>query len=74
VRIFQNYPLKTRTSKQSIGEIRGYEIISFHLHKYPRSKQSLDVSRRPRRIFLLFFPCYNFIFQFSFFVFLFTAF
>jgi hypothetical protein len=41
VGISWNYPLKTRTSKQPIGEIPGYEIIPFHPLKYPRSKQGL---------------------------------
>jgi hypothetical protein len=30
VGIFRNYPLKTRSSKQAIGEIPGYELISSH--------------------------------------------
>jgi hypothetical protein len=41
VGIFRDYPLKTRTSKQHIGEILGYEIIPSHPLKYPRSKQGL---------------------------------
>jgi hypothetical protein len=45
--ISQDYLLKTRTSKQPIREIPGYEIIPFHSLKYPRSKQGL---RLPPRI------------------------
>jgi hypothetical protein len=41
-RIFRDYPLKTQTRKQLIGEIPGYEIIHFHPLKYPRSKQGLN--------------------------------
>jgi hypothetical protein len=41
VGISRDYPLKTRTSKQPIGEISGYKIIPSHPHKYPRSKQGL---------------------------------
>jgi hypothetical protein len=41
VEISRDYPLKTRTSKQPIREVPGYEIISFHPLKYPRSKQGL---------------------------------
>jgi hypothetical protein len=41
VGISRDYPLKTRTSKQPIGEIPGYEIIPSHPLKYPRSKQGL---------------------------------
>jgi hypothetical protein len=41
VEISRDYPRKTRTSKQPIGEIPGYEIIPSHPLKYPRSKQSL---------------------------------
>jgi hypothetical protein len=37
-----DYLLKIRTSKQSIGEISGYEIIPSHPLKYPRSKQGLS--------------------------------
>jgi hypothetical protein len=40
--ISRDYSLKTRTSKQPIGEILGYEIIPSHPLKYPRSKQGLD--------------------------------
>jgi hypothetical protein len=39
VGISRNYPLKTRTSKQPIGEVSGYEIIPSHPLKYSRSKQ-----------------------------------
>jgi hypothetical protein len=41
VGISRDYPLKTRTSKQPIGEVSGYEIIPSHPLKYPRSKQGL---------------------------------
>jgi hypothetical protein len=41
VRISRDYPLKTRTSKQPIGKILGYEIIPSHPLKYLRSKQGL---------------------------------
>jgi hypothetical protein len=41
VGISRDYPLKTRTSKQPIREIPGYEIIPSHPLKYPRSKQGL---------------------------------
>jgi hypothetical protein len=41
VGISRDYPRKTRTSKQPIGEIPGYEIIPSHPLKYPRSKQGL---------------------------------
>jgi hypothetical protein len=41
--ISRDYPLKTRTSKQPIGEVPGYEIIPSHPLKYPRSKQGLSV-------------------------------
>jgi hypothetical protein len=41
VGISRDYPLKTRNSKQPIGEISGYKIIPFHPLKYPRSKQGL---------------------------------
>jgi hypothetical protein len=41
VGISRDYPLKTRTSKQPIGEISGYEIIPFHPLKYHISKQGL---------------------------------
>jgi hypothetical protein len=41
MRIFQNYPRKPQTSKQSIGKIPGYEIISSHPLKYSTSKQGL---------------------------------
>jgi hypothetical protein len=37
--ISRDYPLKIRTSKQSIGEIPGFEIIPSHPLKYLRSKQ-----------------------------------
>jgi hypothetical protein len=40
VRISQNYFLKTRSSKQPIEEISGYEIIPLHPLN-PRSKQGL---------------------------------
>jgi hypothetical protein len=40
--ISRDYTLKTRTSKQPIGEIPGYEIIPSHTLKYPRSKQGLS--------------------------------
>jgi hypothetical protein len=40
--ISRDYPLKIRTSKQSIGKIPGFEIIPFHPLKYPRNKQSLS--------------------------------
>jgi hypothetical protein len=43
VGISWDYPLKTRTSKQPVGEILGYEIIPSHPLKYPRSKQGLIV-------------------------------
>jgi hypothetical protein len=43
VGISQDYPLKTRTSKQPIREIPRYEIISSHSLKYPRSKQGLTM-------------------------------
>jgi hypothetical protein len=46
VGISRDYPPKTRTSKQPIGEILGYEIIPSHPHKYPRSKQGLNVQAR----------------------------
>jgi hypothetical protein len=42
VGISQDYPLKTWTSKQPIGEILGYEITPSHPLKYP-SKQGLSV-------------------------------
>jgi hypothetical protein len=41
VGISRDYPLKTQTSKQPMGEILGYEIISSHPLKYPRNKQGL---------------------------------
>jgi hypothetical protein len=41
VGISRDYPLKTRTSKQPIGKVPGYEIIPSHPLKYPRSKQGL---------------------------------
>jgi hypothetical protein len=41
VGISRDYPLKTRTSKQSTGEISGYELIPSLPLKYPRSKQGL---------------------------------
>jgi hypothetical protein len=43
VGISRDYPRKTRTSKQPIVEIPGYEIIPSHPLKYPRSKQGLNV-------------------------------
>jgi hypothetical protein len=43
--ISRDYPLKTRNSKQSIGEISRYEIIPSHPLKYPRSKQGLNGKR-----------------------------
>jgi hypothetical protein len=43
VGISRDYPLKTRTSKQLIGEIPGFEIILSHPLKYPRSKQGLKI-------------------------------
>jgi hypothetical protein len=46
VGISRDYPLKTRTSKQPIGEIPGYEIIPSHPLKYPRSKQGLMISAK----------------------------
>jgi hypothetical protein len=45
VGISRDYPLKTRTSKQPIGEILGIKIISSHPLKYPRSKQGLTVEK-----------------------------
>jgi hypothetical protein len=45
VGISRDYPLKTRTSKQPIGEIPGYEIIPSHPLKYPRIKQGLEWRR-----------------------------
>jgi hypothetical protein len=39
VRISRDYLLKTRTSKQPIGEIPRCELIPSHPLKYPRSKQ-----------------------------------
>jgi hypothetical protein len=44
VGISQDYPLKTRTSKQPIGKISGYEIIPSHPLKYRWSKQGLKDS------------------------------
>jgi hypothetical protein len=41
VGISRDYLLKTRTSKQPIGEISGYEIIPSDPLKYSRSKQGL---------------------------------
>jgi hypothetical protein len=41
VGISRDYPLKTRTSKQPIGEIPGFKIIPSHPLKYSRSKQGL---------------------------------
>jgi hypothetical protein len=41
VGISRDHPLKTRTSKQPIEEVLGYEIIISHPLKYPRSKQGL---------------------------------
>jgi hypothetical protein len=38
VEISRDYPLKIRTSKQSTGEISGYEIIPSYPLKYSRSK------------------------------------
>jgi hypothetical protein len=49
VGISRDYPLKTRTSKQSMGEIPGYEKIPSHPLKYPRSKQGLRVRLDARR-------------------------
>jgi hypothetical protein len=46
VGISRDYPLKTRTSKQPIGEVLGYEIILSHSLKYPRSKQALTDGRK----------------------------
>jgi hypothetical protein len=46
--ISRDYPLKTRTSKQPIGGISGYEIIPSHPLKYPRSKQGLTNQRVKR--------------------------
>jgi hypothetical protein len=43
VGISRDYPLKTRTSKQPIGEVLGYEIIPSHPLKYARSKQALKM-------------------------------
>jgi hypothetical protein len=43
VGISRDYPLKTQTSKQPIGEVLGYEIIPSHPLKYPRSKQALTL-------------------------------
>jgi hypothetical protein len=37
MRIFQDYPLKIRPSKQSIGEILGYGIISSNPLIYPKA-------------------------------------
>jgi hypothetical protein len=51
VGISRDYLLKTRTSKQPIGEIPGYEIIPSHPLKYPRSKQGLT------HLSSLSFPC-----------------
>jgi hypothetical protein len=48
VGISRDYPLKTRTSKQPIGEIPGYELIPTYPLKYPRSKQGLSRPRFPR--------------------------
>jgi hypothetical protein len=45
VGISRDYPLKTRTSKQSTGEIPGYKLIPSHPLKYPRSKQGLKVEK-----------------------------
>jgi hypothetical protein len=53
VGISRDYPLKTRTSKQPIGEISGYEIIPSHPHKYPRSKQGLIWMRVGKDDFLV---------------------
>jgi hypothetical protein len=41
VGISQDYPLKTRPSKQPTGDISGYGIILSNPLKYPRSKQGL---------------------------------
>jgi hypothetical protein len=38
VGISRDYPLKTQTSKQPIGEIPGYEIILSHPLKYEVNK------------------------------------
>jgi hypothetical protein len=40
--ISQDYPPKTRTSKQPIGEIPEYGIILSNPLKYPRNKQGLS--------------------------------
>jgi hypothetical protein len=37
--ISQDYPLKTRTSKQPIEEIPKFKIIPSHPLKYPRRKK-----------------------------------
>jgi hypothetical protein len=42
VGISWDYPLKTRTSKQPIGKIPGFEIILSCPLKYSRSKQGLN--------------------------------
>jgi hypothetical protein len=49
VGISRNYPLKTRTSKQLIGKIPGFEIILSHPVRYPRSKQGLSAEVRGGR-------------------------
>jgi hypothetical protein len=46
VGISRDYPLKTQTSKQPIGEIPEYEIIPSHPLKYPRSIQNLKVGQQ----------------------------
>jgi hypothetical protein len=43
VEISRDHPLKTRTSKQPIRKILGYEIIPSQPLKYPRSKEGLIV-------------------------------
>jgi hypothetical protein len=45
VGISRDYPLKTRTSKQPIRKVPGYEIMPSHPLKYPRSKQGLRMAR-----------------------------
>jgi hypothetical protein len=48
VGISRNYPLETRTSKEPMGEIPGYEIIHSRPLKYPKSKQGLTGPERVR--------------------------
>jgi hypothetical protein len=43
VGISRDYPLKTRPSKQPIGEILEYAIIPSNPLIYPKSKQGLEV-------------------------------